>query len=91
MGKKVTPEELKKKINHLRKPAKSKSNSEFLRSLTLVTSLGITVVFCILGGLKLGIYLDSRFHTKYLMFVFLIIGIIIAGWSAYQLLKPFIK
>lgn len=88
---KITPENLKQKIKQMREPIKTKDNSEFLKSLSLVTSLGITMLAFILVGLFVGIYLDNKLGTRYIMPICIVLGIITGGWSAYKLLKPFIK
>ena len=56
-------------------------------------SLGFVVSIPILGGIALGIYLDSKLEVKDPIFTLggILLGIIIAGWSVYLMLKPLLS
>ncbi len=57
----------------------------FAYYLALITQVGLTVVFSILIGLLIGIFLDKFFKTKGIFLVlFLIIGIAGGFYSAYK-------
>lgn len=47
-----------------------------LRGISMLASMGITMVACTFIGLLIGIYLDKRFGTEpWLTMIFLILGI----------------
>ena len=56
-------------------------------------SLGFIVAIPILGGIALGIYLDSKLESKDPIFTLggIMLGIIIAGWAVYLMLKPLLS
>jgi ATP synthase protein I len=54
--------------------------------------VGFYICACIFGGTIGGMWLDSKFNTQpILILVGLILGIIVAFWSVYQMLIPMIK
>lgn len=56
-------------------------------------SLGFVVAVPILGGIALGIFLDSKLAVKDPIFTLggILLGIIISGWSVYLMLKPLLS
>ncbi|MDY6820505.1 MAG: AtpZ/AtpI family protein [Deferribacterota bacterium] len=55
--------------------------SKRYKSLINASSVGLSIVFSILIGLAIGLYLDKLFHTKpYLTITFLIFGVL-AGFK----------
>ena len=56
-------------------------------------SLGFVVAVPILGGIALGIFLDSKLEVKDPIFTLggILLGIIIAGWAVYLMLKPLLS
>ena len=56
-------------------------------------SLGFVVAVPILGGIALGIFLDSKLAVKDPIFTLggILLGIIIAGWAVYLMLKPLLS
>jgi len=54
--------------------------------------IGFYIGACIVGGVFLGLWLDSLFHTTpILLLVFLILGLVAAFWGVYQMLIPIIN
>ena len=54
--------------------------------------IGFYIGACIVGGVFLGLWLDSLFHTTpILLLVFLIIGLVAAFWGVYQMVLPIIN
>lgn len=58
-----------------------------LRNLVLITQLGFHVVTPIFLCLFVGIWLDRRLGTSILALLFLILGVLSGGLSAYKLAK----
>jgi ATP synthase protein I len=57
-----------------------------LRPLAIVTQVGVSMVVCILGGLALGLWLDSALNTKPLFtLVFILIGVAAGTYSVYRI------
>lgn len=57
----------------------------FAYYLALITQVGLTVIFSILIGLGIGLFLDKIFKTKGIFLIlFLIIGIAGGFYSAYK-------
>ena len=56
-------------------------------------SLGFVVAVPILGGIALGIFLDSKLAVKDPIFTLggILLGVIISGWSVYLMLKPLLS
>ncbi|MBI5182576.1 MAG: AtpZ/AtpI family protein [Nitrospirae bacterium] len=47
-----------------------------LKTIAMLSTLGLTLVFATMIGLAIGIYLDKKFHTSpWLTIIFLLIGI----------------
>ena len=57
------------------------------RSLTLVTQFGIGMLVPICMMSALGIYLDRKFDTSFLMILFFFMGAIAGGQNVYRLAK----
>ena len=54
--------------------------------------IGFYIGGCIVGGVVLGLWLDSVFHTTpILLLVFLILGLVAGFWGVYQMLVPIIN
>ncbi|MBI2251503.1 MAG: AtpZ/AtpI family protein [Armatimonadetes bacterium] len=64
---KINPEKIKEKINHLRDhdKGKNKNNLEFVKSLALVTSLGVTMITAIYLGFKAGSFLSEKYQNVF--------------------------
>jgi F0F1-type ATP synthase assembly protein I len=57
-----------------------------------LVGVGFYIAFCIIGGVWAGLWLDHRFHTlPIFMLIGLILGLILAFWGVYQLLRPFLS
>ena len=56
-------------------------------------SLGFVVAVPILGGIALGIFLDSKLEVNNSIFTLgvILLGIIISGWAVYLMLKPLLS
>ena len=78
-----------KKPETLRKKYRTVSGDDSpMSAYTLIGQLGLVVVLCIVGALGIGIYLDRLVGSKGpFTFVMLLIGIVAAAVSAWQLLK----
>ena len=58
------------------------------RNDTLVGQLGLVIALCIVLSVFAGIYLDRMVGSKgILTFVMIIVGLVVAGFSAWTLLK----
>jgi ATP synthase protein I len=54
-----------------------------------LVGVGFYIAFCIVGGVWAGLWLDHRFSTlPIFMLIGLILGLIVAFWGVYQLLRP---
>jgi ATP synthase protein I len=52
--------------------------------------VGFYIVICIVGGVLGGLWLDGSIHTQPLfLLVGLFLGLALAFWGVYQMLKPF--
>lgn len=89
--KKLTPEELKEKIEKMRQGPERKGGSEFARGLSFVTSFGFATIICILLGVWLGRIVVEKTGNELWLPVFIFLGIIFAAYTAYKMLKPFLK
>lgn len=93
----VHPEEderaskLSEKIRKLKGEDKYGRDREFVKSISLVTSLGFSVVISIVLGVFAGLYLSKKFNAPWIVPVCIIGGLILGVYGAYQLLKPFMK
>jgi ATP synthase protein I len=59
-------------------------DKSFLYYLTLVTELGLVMASCILIGLGIGLFIDSKFETQpFGVLIFLFIGVVAAFVNAY--------
>ena len=62
--------------------------SRWVAALRLV-GVGFFIGGCILGGVVVGLWLDSRFNTEpILVIVGLILGVTVAFYGVYQMLLP---
>jgi F0F1-type ATP synthase assembly protein I len=69
-----------------------KEDSTFFYYLTLVTELGLVMAACILIGLGIGLYLDSKLNTKpFGILIFLSIGVLAAFANAYVMIMKKLK
>ncbi|MCL2617797.1 MAG: AtpZ/AtpI family protein [Defluviitaleaceae bacterium] len=65
---------------------------EIMGALSLFTHIGLTMLICIAGCTFVGIFLDNRLGTgPVLMFVFILLGIASAFWSAYKIIIKTMK
>jgi F0F1-type ATP synthase assembly protein I len=62
---------------------------DFFYYLGLVTQVGLTVIFSVLAGLAIGMFLDRVFNTKGVFTVFFIISGILGG--AFVVYKEIMK
>ena len=64
-----------------------------MHKVSRLLSLGFVVSVPILGGLALGIFLDSKLEVKNPIFTLggILLGLIIAGWAVYLMLKPLLS
>ena len=69
-----------------------KEKQKKLYSLSLVYQLGISLIVPLLIGILGGIWLDNQFKTSPIfVLIGLFLGIMIAGYSLYYELLPFLK
>ena len=56
-------------------------------------SLGCVVAIPLIGGIGLGIFVDSKLEIEDSIFTLggILLGIIVAGWAVYLLIKPLIS
>ena len=56
-------------------------------------SLGFVVSIPLIGGIGLGIFVDSKLEIEDSIFTLggILLGIIVAGWAVYLLIKPLIS
>ena len=56
-------------------------------------SLGFVVALRLIGGIGLGIFVDSKLKIEGPIFTLggILLGIIVAGWAVYLLIKPLIS
>lgn len=65
-------------------------NKGFLKKVTWLSSLGISMVVATFVGLYIGVYLDRAFSTDpWFTIIFLIIGIIAGFRNIYTLIKKY--
>ena len=64
-----------------------------MHKVSRLLSLGFVVSVPILGGIALGIFLDSKLEVKNPIFTRggILLGLIIAGWAVYLMLKPLLS
>ena len=64
---------------------------EAFRYLTLLTNVGLTMVFCILVSFGIGLFLESRFNSGgAFLVVFTILGIMTGLFYLYKVLTRFL-
>jgi ATP synthase protein I len=65
---------------------------DIFSSLTLATQVGVMVVVSILGCLFLGLWIDSKLHTKPLAtLIFIALGTLVAIAGTYRLARSFME
>ncbi|PSJ30975.1 ATP synthase [Peptostreptococcus russellii] len=65
---------------------------QIVKSLSLLTQLGLIVIICVFGCTYVGIYLDRRLNTSPLFaIIFILLGIGSAFVSLYRTLESYIK
>ncbi|MDP2681910.1 MAG: AtpZ/AtpI family protein [Deltaproteobacteria bacterium] len=65
-------------------------NEGFLKKVTWLSSLGISMVVATFVGLYIGVYLDRVFSTDpWFTIIFLIIGIVAGFRNIYTLIKKY--
>ncbi len=64
-----------------------------MHKVSRLLSLGFVISVPILGGIALGIFLDSKLEVKNPIFTLggILLGLIIAGWAVYLMLKPLLS
>ena len=66
----------------------NKFRQELLRSLSMVSQIGLTVTACVLMGVLLGRFLDNHFGTSpWLLLVFTLLGVTAAFKSLFEFAK----
>ena len=66
---------------------KPNTRGEIIRGLSILTSLGFTMVTCILAGLWIGKFLDNLMGTSpWMLLIFLIFGILAAIKSMFSII-----
>jgi len=66
--------------------------TDFSRSLGIATQVGVMVVTSILGCLFLGLWVDSRLHSRpWATLIFIAVGILVATVGTYRLVYPVIE
>ena len=57
-----------------------------------LVGVGFYIAFCIIAGVLAGLWLDHRFNTQPIfMLIGLTLGLILAFWGVYQLLRPILN
>lgn len=69
------------------KPGKKHYDKSVYRSLALITQFGINMLVPICMMTALGIYLDRKWETSFLMVVLFFVGAIAGGQNVYRLAK----
>ena len=65
--------------------------SRWVAALRL-TGVGFFIAACIVLGTFAGLWLDGRLDTKpFFMIVGLVVGLIVAAYGVYQMLRPFMN
>ena len=71
---------------------KEDNPNDWLVYLGLVTQLGLVVVFTILAGCVIGVFIDKKFHTSpVFVIVFIVIGVTSGLFNADQLIMRKMK
>jgi len=66
----------------------NKHRREMLRSLSMVSQLGLTVAACIIIGVLLGRWLDNLLNTSpWLLLLFSLLGVVAAFKSLFEFVK----
>ena len=66
----------------------NKHRREMLRSLSMVSQLGLTVAACIIIGVLLGRWLDNLLDTSpWLLLLFSLLGVVAAFKSLFEFVK----
>lgn len=87
----INSEEIRKRINKIREDKGRKPDTRFIKSLSLVTSLGVTMVISVFLGMGLGIFMVKEFNNDLFLPLGLFIGVALGGYLIYALIKQLIK
>jgi len=69
-------------------PDDNKGHDGFMRALTFLSQIGITILACVAVGILLGRFLDSLLGTSpWLLLVFTLLGIVAAFKSILDIAK----
>lgn len=68
-----------------------KFNSSVYQTLSLITQFGINMIVPIFLCSFLGMYLDEKFGTSFLMIVLFFVGAVSGGYNVYRLSKKHLK
>lgn len=74
-------------VTEVSRQRKKHYDKSVYRSLALVTQFGINMLVPICMMSALGIYLDKKFETSFLMILFFFIGALAGGQNVYRLVK----
>lgn len=66
-----------------------KSSKQVVKAFSLILQIGITVITSIFLSLLIGIQLDKWLNTGFMVFIFLLFGIIASFRSIYYMTKNF--
>lgn len=66
--------------------------TDFSRSLGIATQVGVMVITSTLGCLFLGLWIDSKLHSRpWATLIFIVVGILVAIVGTYRLVYPVIE
>lgn len=82
-------DEVEQRIRELRSP--KKGDLTLGRGMALVFSLGFAVVACLYGGYLLGHWLDQKYHAQLFTPVAVLVGLALAAFVGYRLIKPLLE
>lgn len=82
-------DEVEQKIRELRTP--KKGDLTLGRGMALVFSLGFAVVASLYGSYVLGHWLDQQNHSQFYTPVMVLVGIGLAGFVGFRLIKPLLE
>ncbi len=71
------------------KDNKKKENSQILKALFMITQIGISMLVPVFLCAFLGLWLNKIFSVDYLFIIFVILGVLAAFRSVYQLTRQF--
>ncbi|MCE7869267.1 AtpZ/AtpI family protein [bacterium CPR1] len=82
-------EEVEQRIREFKEPRKG--DLTLGRGMALVFSLGFTVVALMYGSYLLGHWLDEQYQTRLLTPAMVLVGLGLAGFVGYRLMKPLLE